>query len=115
MPPTTRCRRGHSPPEPRRTVVDQFDHRLNASAARNALLHLKIFLQKRLTQKGYPLPRPETVFGHVFGEGGMSNSQNPKVPPTGGRVWRAHIQSRLRCAEACQFRPAVPTTGASPR
>jgi len=25
-----------------------------------------------------------TIFGQVFGRGGMSNSQNPKVPPTGG-------------------------------
>jgi hypothetical protein len=40
----------------------------------------------------------------------MSNFQNPKVPPTGGRICRTHIQARLRCAEPCQFRPAVPVT-----
>jgi hypothetical protein len=40
-----------------------------------------------------------------------SNFQNPTVPPTGGRICRTHIQAR-RCAEPCQFRPAVPATGA---
>jgi hypothetical protein len=49
----------------------------------NLLSHLKIFLQKRLPQKGYPL-LGQTVFGQVFGRGGMSNFQNPTVPPTGG-------------------------------
>jgi hypothetical protein len=61
---------------------------------RNLLPHLKIFLQKRLPQKGYPLSGAETVFGQVFGRGGMSNFQNPKVPPPGGRICRTHIQAR---------------------
>jgi len=39
-----------------------------------------------------------TIFGQVFVRGGMSNFQNPKVPPTGGRICRTHIQARLRCA-----------------
>jgi hypothetical protein len=51
---------------------------------RNLLPHLKIFLQKRLLRKGYPLFLGQTVFGQVFGRGGMSNFQNPKVPPTRG-------------------------------
>ena len=36
----------------------------------------------------------QTVFGQVFGRGGMSNFQNPTVPPTGGsRLPRAHPSS----------------------
>ena len=61
---------------------------------RNLLPHLKIFLQKRLPQKGYPLSGAETVFGQVFGRGGMSNFQNPTVPPTGG-VASAARKSKL--------------------
>ena len=58
---------------------------------RNLLPHLNIFLQKRLPQKGYPLSGAETVFGQVFGRGGMSNFQNPKVPPTGGSARASNI------------------------
>ena len=70
------------------------------------------FLQERLPQKGYPPFWGRTVFGQVFGRGGMSNFQNPKVPP-GGSHLPPHIQARLRCAEPCQFRPALPATGAN--
>jgi hypothetical protein len=60
---------------------------------RKLLPHLKIFLQKRLPQKGYPLSG-EGVFGQVFGRGGKSNFQNPTVPPTrGSRLPRARPRS----------------------
>jgi hypothetical protein len=75
--------------------------------------HEKFFFAKTPSAEGLPPFWAETVFGQVFGRGGMSNFQNPKVPPTGGRVCRKHIQARLRCAEPCQFRPAVPATDAS--
>jgi hypothetical protein len=52
---------------------------------------LKFFLQKRLPQKGYPLSGAETVFGQVFGRGGISNFQNPKIPPTGGVASAARL------------------------
>jgi hypothetical protein len=51
---------------------------------RNLLPRLKIFLQKRLPQKGYPLSGAETVFGQVFVRGGMTKISKWKVPPTGG-------------------------------
>jgi hypothetical protein len=52
------------------------------------------FFSKRLPQKGYPLSGAETVFGQVFGRGGMSNLKNPTAPPTGGsRLPHAHPSS----------------------
>jgi hypothetical protein len=33
-----------------------------------------------------------TIFGQVFGRGGITNFQNPKVPLTGGRICRTHIK-----------------------
>ena len=53
--------------------------------------HLKIFLRKRLPQKGYPLSAGRNRFWTGFWERGMSNFQNPKVPPTGGRICRTHL------------------------
>ena len=45
----------------------------------------------------------------------MSNFQNPKVPPTGGsHLPRAHPSS-FEMRRPCQFRPAVPATGANLR
>ena len=44
----------------------------------NLLPPPKFFFQKR------PLSGAETVFGQIFGRGGMSNFKNPKIPPTGG-------------------------------
>src|SRR5262245_36592646 len=56
------------------TVVDQCDHGRTQAPQRYVLPHLKIFLQKRVPQKGYPpFGEAETVFGQVFGRGGMSN------------------------------------------
>ena len=43
----------------------------------------KIFLQKRLSQKGYPF-MGRTIFGEVFVRGGMTEIFKRKVPPTGG-------------------------------
>jgi hypothetical protein len=93
-----------------RVARAQQDADQEESAAAESSPARKIFFQKRLPQKGYPLSGAETVFGQVFGRGGMSNFQNPRVPPTGGRIIRTHIQARLRCAEPCQFRPAAPAT-----
>src|SRR6516162_9892305 len=45
----------------------------------------KIFLQKRLSQKSYPLYRDGTIFGQVFVRGGMIKISKWKVPPTGGQ------------------------------
>ena len=75
---------------------------------RNFLPHLKIFLQKRLPQKGYPLSGAETVFGQVFGRGGMSNFQNPKVPPTGG----SHLPHAHPSSFEMRRTVPVPTRGA---
>jgi hypothetical protein len=68
----------------------------------NALPHQKIFLQKRFLQKDYPF-LGQTIFGQVFGRGGMSNFQNPKVPPTGGlHLPHAHALSSLRISADAQ-------------
>jgi hypothetical protein len=51
---------------------------------RNLLPHLKIFFAKTpSTEKATPF-LGQTVFGQVFGRGGMSNFQNPTVPPYRG-------------------------------
>jgi len=55
------------------------------------------FAKKRLSHKGYPL-MGRTIFEQVFVREGMSNFQNSRVPPAGGRICRTHIQARLRCA-----------------
>jgi hypothetical protein len=65
----------------------------------------KIFLQKRLSHKGYRL-YGQNHFWTGFWERGVSNFQNPKVPLPGGSICRTHIQARLRCVKPCQFRPA---------
>src|SRR5262249_38211040 len=69
--------------------------------------HQKFFCKNVFRQKGYPLLGGRNIFGQFFGRGGISNSQNSKVPLPGGRICRTHIQARLRCAKPCQFRPAV--------
>src|SRR5262245_3777073 len=86
-------------PEPR-------DCNRTQAPPRNCFPHLKFFLQKRLPQKGYPLSRLETVFGQVFGGGGMSNFQNPKVPPTGGSHLPPHIQGYANLARSRETCPA---------
>jgi hypothetical protein len=85
--------------------------RAGASADSGILSRTKNFFAKTSFTQRLPPLWAETIFGQVFVRGGMSNFQNPRVPPTGGRVCRTHIPARLRCAEPCQFRPAVPATG----
>ena len=76
---------------------------------RNLFPHLKIFLQKRPPQKGYPLSG-ENRFWTGFWERGHEQFSESRSPPTGplpgGRI-RAHILARLRCAEPCQLRPGA--------
>ena len=42
------------------------------------------FCKNAFCQKGYPLLGAETIFGQVFGRGGMTKFSKWKVPPTGG-------------------------------
>src|SRR4051812_21196388 len=49
------------------------------------------FSSKAPSAERLPLSGAETVFGQVFGRGGMSNFQNPKVPLPGGRIFRTHL------------------------
>src|SRR5262245_37128071 len=58
--------------------------RLSALRGRNLSRHQKIFLQKRLSHKGYPLYAGRTIFGQVFVRGGMIKFSKWKVPPTRG-------------------------------
>jgi hypothetical protein len=51
---------------------------------RNLLPHLNFFCKNAFHRKVTALSGAETDFGQVFGRGGMSNFQNPKVPPTRG-------------------------------
>ena len=41
-----------------------------------------------------------TIFGQVFVRGGMSNFQNPKVPPTGGQARRNSFHLALTLGPA---------------
>src|SRR5215813_1817583 len=45
---------------------------LSARRERNLSRHQKIFLQKRLSHKGYPLYAGRTIFGQVFGRGAVT-------------------------------------------
>src|SRR5262249_52400964 len=81
---------------------------------RNALPHQKIFLQKRLSHKGYPLLGGRNHFRTGFCQRGQKQFSESKSPPTGGRICRTHIQARLRCAEPSQSRPAVSATTSAP-
>src|SRR6516225_5072038 len=56
---------------------------MRAHRQRNLSRHQKIFLQKRLSHKGYPL-WDRTIFGQVFVRGAMNKISKWKVPPTGG-------------------------------
>ena len=59
---------------------------------RCALPHLKFFFKNAFRQKGYPLFGAETVFGQVFGRGGMIEIFKRKVPLPGGRICCTHIK-----------------------
>jgi hypothetical protein len=74
------------------------------------------FSKTSSVRKATPFLGAETIFGQVFGRGGMSNFQNPKVPPTGGsHLLHAHPSSfEMRQTVPVPTR-AVPATGANPR
>src|SRR6516162_2312111 len=48
---------------------------------RNLSRHRKIFLQKRLSHKGYPLYAGRTIFGQVFGRGAVTKNLKIESPP----------------------------------
>src|SRR5207245_9242946 len=60
--------------------------------------HQKFFCKNVFHTKATPF-MGRTIFGQVFVRGGMSNFQNPKVPPTGGsHLPHAHPSSfEMRC------------------
>ena len=72
------------------------------------LKHLKFFFAKTPSTKRLPPLGGGIIFGQVFGGGGMSNFQNPKVPPTGGPT------RRNRRGRKAQSRPAE-SAGCIPR
>ena len=53
------------------------------------------FCKNAFCQKGYPLLGAETIFGQVFGRGGMTKFSKWKVPPTGGRARRSSLLDGL--------------------
>src|SRR5262249_27868530 len=61
---------------------------MRARRQRNLSRHQKIFLQKCLSHKGYPPLWDGTIFGQVFGRGGMTKFSKWKVPLPGGQARR---------------------------
>src|SRR5215472_1354351 len=57
---------------------------MRARRQRNFCRHQKFFCKNVFRQKGYPLLGGRTIFGQVFGRGGMTEISKRKVPPTGG-------------------------------
>jgi hypothetical protein len=57
---------------------------IGPSIRQHLLPHLKIFFCTHAFHRKATLFSRQTVFGQVFGRGGMSKFQNPTVPPTGG-------------------------------
>src|SRR5262249_56266275 len=57
---------------------------MRARRQRNLSRHQKIFLQKRLSHKGYPPLWDRTIFGQVFVRRGMIKFSKWKAPLPGG-------------------------------
>src|SRR5215471_5642738 len=88
--------------------------------------HQKIFLQKRLSHKGYSPLWDRTIFGQVFVRGGMIKFSKWKVPLPGGQARRnkllvswgplviapplaGSLLAPLRCAARCRATVPVPS------